>query len=81
MKIRKNHIVSLVVFLVVVALAVFFYLQDGKNKPYSVVYLKTGEIYIGKVSSFGDVVLKDGYIFQVTQDSADPEKKNFQIKN
>ena len=47
---------------------------------YSVVYLTTGEIYVGKLSTFPSFELKDSYILQVTKDTVDPSKNNFQLQ-
>ena len=49
------------------------------NKPYSVVYLTTGEIYVGHLSTFPKLVITDYYILQVATDSKDPAKKTFQL--
>jgi len=49
------------------------------NKPYSVVYLSTGDIYIGKLSTFPKLVLTDVYLLQMVPSSDDPTKKTFQL--
>ncbi len=46
---------------------------------YSVVYLATGEVYIGKLSVFPRLTLTDGYLLQIVKDKDDPTKSNFQI--
>ena len=76
---RKN--IALVVILVLVV-TVFGFLQYKKNheNSYYVVYLTTGEVYIGKLTTFPDLQLKDSYILQVTKDAKDPTKNNFQLQ-
>ncbi len=49
------------------------------NKPYSVVYLSTGEIYVGRLSVFPRLVLTDAYLLQVVPDQADPTKQSYQL--
>jgi hypothetical protein len=43
------------------------------------VYLTTGEVYIGKLTTFPDLQLKNGYILQITKDPTDEKKSNFQL--
>ena len=52
----------------------------GDKDAYSVVYLTTGEVYVGHLSTFPDFALKDGYILQVAKDPADPTKNSFQLQ-
>ena len=71
-------IVLVVILLAVVVYFVFFNKQNrGNVMDYSVVYLATGEIYVGKLSTFPNLTLSNGYIFQVTKDATDPTKNNF----
>ena len=62
---------SLIIFIVVIVLLVLafgFYVYSELNiskKPWSVVYLTTGEIYVGKVSHFPKLQLFDAYILQI----------------
>ncbi len=49
------------------------------DKSYSVVYLSSGEIYIGKLSTFPKLVLTDVYVMQAVTSPDDPAKKTFQI--
>ena len=50
------------------------------GKSYSVVYLATGEIYIGKLSCFPKKFkLNDAYRLQAVKDPADETKTNFQL--
>ena len=76
---QKNIIVGLVVVLIVVGLG-FLTNKVNKNKGYSVVYMTTGEVYIGKLKTFPDFQLTDGYIYQITKDTTDPNKNNFQLQ-
>lgn len=52
---------------------------DLFTKPYSVVYLQTGEIYIGKLSDFPRMKLSDSYFLQIVQDPKDPAKTTFRL--
>lgn len=78
----KNKNKLLVVLIIILAIALIVVLFGGKiiNKEdnYSVVYLTTGEVYVGKLS-LPSFTLTDGYIFQITKDTTDPDKNNFQL--
>lgn len=78
MMINQKNVVSIVLLLVVVGLGFWMY-KVNKNKDYSVVYLTTGEVYIGKLTTFPDFQLRDSYILEIVKDPADPEKSNFQL--
>ena len=75
---RKNIIIAVVGILVVLGVG-FLINKANKEAGYSVVYLSTGEVYIGKLSTFPDFELKDAYILQVAKDEKDASKTNFQI--
>ena len=74
---RKNIIIAVVLILVV--LIAVWAIKTNKDEGYSVVYLSTGEIYVGKLTTFPDLQLKDSYILLVTKDVEDPTKNNFQL--
>ncbi len=78
---KKNMLVGLVVVLLVVGLGLVLRNKE-RSKGYSVVYLVTGEVYIGKLTRttfFHSLKLRDSYILQVTKDATDPNKNNFQL--
>ena len=72
-----------IVFAVVVVVAVLivagFVYVNKRDKENSVVYLSTGEVYVGKLSHFPRLVLDDSYLLQVVKDTTDPNKYNFQL--
>ena len=79
--IGKNTI--LLGLVVVLALGLVFSLFGDKlgvkKSDYSVVYLTTGEVYVGKLSTFPDFTLTDSYILTTAKDEKDPSKSNFQL--
>src|ERR1035437_3258068 len=75
----KKNIVLVVVLVLVVAVVGLLKYKAMQTNAYSVVYLTTGEVYVGKLTTFPDLQLKDGYILQVTKDTVDPTKTNFQL--
>lgn len=80
MKTNKN---TIIVLLIIALVVLFLYFKKDvfvSNQKYSVVYMATGEIYVGKLSTMPYFELRDGYILQVTQDSNDPTKTNFQLQ-
>ncbi|MFZ3011693.1 MAG: hypothetical protein WA060_01685 [Minisyncoccia bacterium] len=76
---KKNIIIAVVIILVLVMVGLFVY-KAKMNKGYSIVYLTTGEVYIGKLTTFPDLKLKDTFILQITKDAKDPTKNNFQLQ-
>ena len=49
------------------------------RESYSVVYLQTGEIYIGKLSTFPQMKLTDSHLLQIKRDPDDAAKVTFQL--
>ncbi len=82
---KKNIAILIVAVLIVVAAGAAFWMNKTKADKsysadgYSVVYLKTGEVYIGKLTTRPDLELTNGYILQLTKDATDPNKTNFQL--
>ena len=60
----KKNIVIVVVLVLVVIFFGFWQYKVNHADDYSVVYLTTGEVYVGKLSTFQGLTLKDGYILQ-----------------
>ena len=79
MQTKKNTIIGVVVVIILVVVAGFLHYKSKQSQGYSVVYLTTGEVYIGKLSINRDLMLTDAYIFQVVKDPADQTKNNFQL--
>ena len=80
----QNKVKILVVLVVVLVLGLVFVLFRGKlgglvKTDYSIVYLTTGEVYIGKLTTFPDLQLTNAYILQISKDEKDPTKNNFQL--
>lgn len=83
--VNKNKVfIGIIVILIVALVVVFFVGKDRKEGPregnYSVVYMTSGEVYIGKLKVFPRLILIDSYLFQVVKDSTDPNKSNFQLQ-
>ena len=76
---RKNMWVGLIVVLILVGAALIFVKQKADAKEYSVVYLSTGEVYIGHLTAFPDMELNGGYILITVKDTTDPTKSSFQL--
>lgn len=75
----KKNIAIVVVLVLVIVGAVVLNKYIPKNNAYSVVYMSTGEVYVGKLSTFPDMELTNAYILQVSKDATDPTKSNFQL--
>lgn len=77
---KKYKIAIVILIVILIAVIIYFTGFDSKSKKdNSVVYLSTGEVYVGKLSTFPQFKLKDSYIFQVVTDSNDSTKSNFQL--
>ncbi len=86
LKNHKNKIYIGIIVLLVIALVLIIIVapfkttdtQDDKS-GYSVVYLSTGQIYIGELNVFPIMKLKNSYILTTGQDNTDPQKTNLQL--
>ncbi|MFZ2205717.1 MAG: hypothetical protein WAV23_03950 [Minisyncoccia bacterium] len=77
---KKKMLVVLGVAIVVILVVSLFAMKMLKNDgQYSVVYLTTGEVYVGQLSTYRGLEMKNGYILQVTKDAVDQNKNNFQL--
>ncbi len=75
---KKHKILAGVVLLLVAAIAVkAVFLCRGMGT--SVVYLSTGEAYVGDLYLFPKMQLKNGYILTTVKDPVDPNKTTFQL--
>ena len=76
---KNNIIIAVFVVLCVLVVGVLINKKNTEKNRYSVVYMTTGEVYIGKLETFPRLELTDGYVLQLTKDEADPTKTKFQI--
>ena len=76
---RKN-LTLLVTLVLLVAIIGLLKYKTAYSKSYSVVYLQTGEVYVGHLTTFPDMELKDSYILQVTKNAKDTSKNDFQLQ-
>jgi len=76
---KRNIVIVVVLVAVILVFGALQYRANHQN-DYSVVYLTTGEVYVGKLSTFPDLQLKNSYILQVTKDATDATKSNFQLQ-
>src|SRR3989338_777559 len=76
----KNQVVIIVVILLVVVGVGFWAKKMNKEDGYSVVYMTTGEVYVGKLSTFPDFELTDAYLYQIIKDATEEAKTNFQLQ-
>lgn len=78
----KNKVLIWIIVVLVVVLG-FFMVSKQKsteNTGYSVVYVATGEVYVGKLKTFPTLELRDAYVVQNTKDVNDPSKTSFQLQ-
>ena len=78
---NQNKVKIILAVLVVLLIAGVLYKKGlGRaNNELSVVYLSTGEVYVGQLSLFPVMELKNGYILATAPDPVDPKKNNFQL--
>lgn len=70
---KKNSIqmiVALLVLVVVCLIALLIWYPFKKEPVYRVVYMQTGDIYFGKLSTFPSWKLSDAWYLERTQDGA-----------
>ena len=70
--------ILVVVVLVVVGVG-FLVSKKNKEQGYSVVYLTSGEVYIGKLTTFPDFSLSDSHQLQMVKSATDASKNGFQL--
>ncbi len=80
---RKKIIIIIVILIIaMLALMVNFYVAPkmrAASNAYSVVYLVTGEVYIGRLTTWPKMELNDAYLLQVVKDTNDSSKSSFQL--
>ncbi len=80
---NSKNLVTILICLAIIALAIaasiYFQTRTQSQNNYSVVYLTTGEAYVGKLSSFPRLNLTDAYLIQMVKDSTDSTKSSFQL--
>lgn len=54
-------------------------IRNGFDKSYSVVYLSNGEVYVGRLSTFPKLVLRNPYVLQSVANPDDPAQKSIQL--
>lgn len=77
---KKNITIVVGLVLIIAVVGVLKYKRIRESNVYSVVYMTTGEVYAGKLTTFPDFNLRDGYILQVVKDQTDQNKSNFQLQ-
>lgn len=84
-QLKKSSIIHFgIIIVLVLAIAIFAYSEmDISKKPWSVVYLTTGEIYVGKISHFPKFQISgDAYLLQVVkkqEEGSEEIKTSFQL--
>ncbi|OGI78104.1 hypothetical protein A3C57_01775 [Candidatus Nomurabacteria bacterium RIFCSPHIGHO2_02_FULL_33_12] len=83
--IKKNKVFIAIIVLLVIVLVYIGFFQNKKplntaQNGYSVVYVTTGEVYVGKLKVFPSFRMTDPYLYQVTKDAIDPNKTNLQVQ-
>ncbi len=79
LKENKSLLIALIVVIVVVGFAVINYSPQSAKDAYSAVYLRTGEVYVGKLSFFPNMQLKDAFLIENVRDPKDSTKTNLQL--
>lgn len=72
--------VTVVIIIVLLILGYFGYkkMWNKEGDGYSLVYLQTGQIYVGKLTTFPRLKMTNGYFLSVTA-GAEGEKDTFQL--
>ncbi|MBI4086842.1 hypothetical protein HY416_02565 [Candidatus Kaiserbacteria bacterium] len=75
---RTAKIIGAVLAVIVLAV-IYFFIFIRQSSEYSIVYLSTGDTYVGHLSTFPRLTLTDGYILQFIKHSDDPSKDAYQL--
>lgn len=76
---KKNSAVIALLVALIIGGAFAFWQEKASRENYSIVYITTGEVYVGKLATFPRLEMTDGYIFQSIKDITDPTRSNFQL--
>ncbi|OGF51425.1 hypothetical protein A2739_00110 [Candidatus Giovannonibacteria bacterium RIFCSPHIGHO2_01_FULL_43_100] len=76
---NKRIQLGVVVVLVLAVLVVVLVKKPNNTNDYSVIYVSSGEVYVGKLTTFPSFELKNVYIYKVSKDLVDESKTNFQL--
>lgn len=79
---KKIIIIAALLIIIAPALTLKFYVlpkMRAAENAYSVVYLSTGEIYIGRLKVWPKMELNGAYLLQTAKDENDPSKSNIQL--
>lgn len=79
---KKMTMIAIVVIIIALIGGVKFYLlpkMNAENNNYSVIYLTTGEIYIGRLATWPKMELNNAYLLQTVKDATDATKTNIQL--
>ncbi len=76
---RSQIFLGAAVVILVIFIGVLLVNQRSAPNKFSVVYMATGEVYIGELSTFPRLKLSNGYQYQAVQDPTDPKKTSFQL--
>lgn len=79
---KKIFIIAALAIVAALAAALNFYVlpkMRAAENAFSVVYLSTGEIYIGHLKTWPKMELNNAYLLQSVKDASDPAKSNIQL--
>ncbi len=77
---KKIKFIAIIFIASAVFLAgVLVFLNRSDDKAYSMVYLISGQAYIGKLSFFPKMQLQDAYLFELVQNAEDSSKTDFRL--
>ena len=75
---KTTVIAAAAVVVLLIIIGAFWNYQQSKD-TLSVVYMATGEVYVGKLATFPRFNLTGAYQYQAVQDLKDKTKTNFQL--
>lgn len=81
---EKKWFLVVVILVIVIVLALVLKKSlassDAAGTPYSAVYLQSGEMYVGKLTLFPKMILRDAYLITNVPDAEDSTKNNVQLQ-
>ena len=76
---KKSILVAVILFLVGASVGGCLWWNWQSSQKYSVVYLISGDMYVGKLSHLCGLRLSDAYLLQGVKNETDPAQGGFQL--
>lgn len=77
MNLKLGQLVGLVIILLIIIISAVIWAVRGSQGEYSMVYVSTGEIYVGKLATFPNLKLTGAFAIVTNKETGNVEMKAF----